>query len=74
MPYLLPLAPERNPATQRIEIGVGVEIPSDLDPAVSPIIAQHWFGWRPVGEVAAVIVSDLRSRCQAKRQYAAGPG
>ncbi len=37
-------------------------IPSDLDPDRTPIIAEHFFGWRRLGDVAAGIIRDLRRR------------
>ena len=56
MPYLLPLAPERNPTTRGPEAGHNAGLPSGLDPVRCPIIARHVFGWQPVGEVAAWLV------------------
>ena len=37
-------------------------IPSDLDPDRNPIIAEHFFGWRRLGDVAAGIIRGLRRR------------
>ena len=46
-------------------LDAGAELPSGLDPTTFPILSRHWFGWRPVGDAAAVIVNDLRSQRQA---------
>ena len=32
-------------------VGDAAELPVGLDPQQLPIIAAHWFGWRPVGDV-----------------------
>ena len=37
----------------RPELGDDAEIPRDFDPATFPIIARHFYGWCPVGAVAA---------------------
>ncbi len=37
-------------------------MPSDLDPDRNPIIAEHFFGWRRLGDVTAGIIRDLRRR------------
>ena len=58
----------------RTEIGGIAELPPALDPARYPIIAEHFYAWRPVGAAAAEIVSDPRYRRQAKRQHARGLG
>jgi len=47
MPYVLPLALERNPATQGPEIGGDVGLPFGLDPQRFPILVTHWFGAPP---------------------------
>lgn len=57
MSNVTPFSPDFNHA--RPELGVDVEIPPTLDPARYPIIAEHFFGWRPVGVVAAQIVQAL---------------
>ena len=41
-------------------------IPSDLDPDRLPIIAQHFFGWRRLGDVAAAFVADVAIRRKHK--------
>ena len=43
----------------RIEVN---GIPRDLDPDRNPIIAEHFFGWQRLGDVAASIVSDVAIR------------
>lgn len=58
--------------SDRPEIGVAVALPANLDPARCPIIAEHFFGWRPVGVVAAQIVQDLTFRRKVKRLVAKG--
>ena len=47
--------------TEITKIAVGA-IPNDLDPDRTPIIAEHFFGRRRLGDVAAGIVRDLRRR------------
>ncbi len=47
-------------------------LPLNLDPARCPIIAAHFYGWRPVGVVAAQIVQDLKYRRKVKRLVAKG--
>ena len=37
-------------------------IPSDLDLDRNSIIAEHFFGWRRLGDVTAGIIRDLRRR------------
>ena len=54
--------------------GALAELPLGLDPARHRIIATHFYNWRPIGGVADDDGGDLRSRCQAKRQYAEGLG
>lgn len=50
--------------------GVGDEaLPVGLDPQQSPIIATHFYGWCPVGDIAAEIVQDLAFRRTVKRQH-----
>lgn len=49
----------------RTEPGVGVEVHRDFDPAAFPIISRHFFGiepFRPIGELTADIVANVRSR------------
>ena len=49
------------------------ELPVGLDPRRLPIIATHFFGWRPVGDVVAQMVQDLTFRHKVRgatmRQY-----
>ena len=60
MLHITSFAPDCNPrATQEPEIGDVAELPPALDPARYPIIAEHFYGWRPVGMVAAQIVQAL---------------
>ena len=50
--------------------------PDDFDPAEHRIIGQHFFGiapLRPIGEIAAVVVADLRFRRQVERVHLLGP-
>ena len=53
--------------------GHNAGLPPGLDPARCPIIAEHWFGWRPIGAVAAQVVQDLAFRRKVKRLHAKGP-
>ena len=48
------------------------EIPADFDVAAFPILAEHWFGWRPVSVVAAQVVQDLAYRRKIKHLVAKG--
>ena len=48
--------------------------PLDFDAGAHPILAKHWFNvppFRPIGEVAAEVVADLRFRRQVNGQEAA---
>ena len=42
-------AAERKCPAQEGELRDIAKLPFGLDPQQSPIIAQHWFGWRPAG-------------------------
>ena len=68
-----PLATDCNPATQGPEIGDFVELPPGLDPVRHRIIAEHFFGFRPVGAIAAEIIQDLAFRRKVQRLHAKGP-
>ena len=65
-----PQQPEIKHHPQGGELSDIGQLPFGLDPKRFPIIAEHFFGWCPVGVVAAEIVNDLRFRRQAKRQHA----
>ena len=41
-------------------------MPSDLDPDRNPIIAEHFFGWRRIGDVTAAFVADVAIRRKHK--------
>ena len=45
----------------------------DFDAAACPIIARHFFGVEPIGQVAAEIVADLRFQRKIQRVHAHGP-
>ena len=50
-------------------------LPPALDPARYPIIATHWFGvgpFRPIGELTAGIVANVRSRRNLMRVHGNG--
>ena len=52
------------------------KLPAGFDPIANPIIARHFFGvepFRPIGEVAAQVVADLRFRRQVLRLHRLGP-
>ncbi len=49
------------------------ELPADFDPADHPIISHHFFGLRPIGEVAAEVVSSLRRQRAAEHLHNLGP-
>ena len=60
MPNVTLHSPDCNYLGQdRAEIGDDAELPPGFHPERYPIIAEHFFGWRPVGVVAAQIVQDL---------------
>ena len=65
-------AAERKACSQGPEAGHNAGLPPGLDPARSPIIAEHFFGWRPVAVVAAQIVQDLKYRRKVKHLVAKG--
>ncbi len=48
------------------------DIPPGFDPRKFPILSEHWFGWRPVGVVAAQVVQDLAYRRKIKHLVAKG--
>ena len=73
MQNLILRKPDCNPFGQiGPEIGDVVELPPGLDPARYRIIAEHFYGWCPVGVVAAQIVADLQFRRKIKRLVAKG--
>ncbi len=49
--------------------------PADLDPDTYPIIAQHWFGVKPLhsGQIAAEIVASPRRQRGAEHLHNLGP-
>ncbi len=49
------------------------EPPADFDPADHPIISHHFFGLRPIGEVAAEVVSSPRRQRAAEHLHNLGP-
>ncbi len=51
-------AGERKACSQEPETVAYVGLASGLDPERHRIILQHWFGWQPVGVVAAPFVLD----------------
>ena len=60
----------------RRSIGALDSAPVEFDPAEYPIIGQHFFGiepFRPIGEVAAEVVGDLRFRRQVQGLHRLGP-
>ena len=49
--------------------------PVNFDPATHPIIARHWFGvkpLRPIGQIAAEAVADLRRRRHVQKVHRLG--
>ncbi len=46
--------------------------PVGFNPAAFPILSRHWFGWRPIGGVAAQVLQDLTFRRKIKRLVAKG--
>jgi hypothetical protein len=49
--------------------------PVNFDPATHPIIARHWFGvepLRPIGQIAAEAVADLRRRRHVQKVHRRG--
>ncbi len=59
-------APESNPQP------AADSLPNGFDPVASPIIALHFYGWRPLGAVAADVVQDLTFRRKVQRLHAKG--
>ena len=39
-----------------------LDLPLGLDPNQHPVIAQHFFGWRPIGQITSEIVDRLAPR------------
>ena len=49
--------------------------PVNFNPATCPIIARHWFGiepFRPIGQIAAEVVADLRFPRQVQKLHRLG--
>lgn len=69
-----PLATDCKPASHdRSESGDVAELPNGLDPVRHRIICEHFFGFKPVGAIAAEIVQDLAFRRKVQRLHAKGP-
>ena len=50
--------------------------PVNFDPGTHPILAVHYFGLEPphpIGQIAAVIVADMKFRRQVERLHGLGP-
>jgi len=47
--------------------------PTNFNDAACPIIARHYYGLRSVGEIAAEVVADPRSRQKATRVHPPRP-
>ena len=63
MPDIATCAVERKPCSQGYVAPCDTTpdgLPPGLDPARHPIIATHFYGWRPVGEIVAEVVMRLR--------------
>ena len=48
--------------------GAPIWSPAGFNPAMHPIIAEHWFGiesFHQIGDVAAVVVASLKHECVA---------
>ena len=58
MLYVLPSPANCNHKPQ--ETGALANLPLDFDCQQYPILATHWFGWEPVGEVAARLIQRKR--------------
>jgi hypothetical protein len=61
----------RQAATIR-DLGDHVDLPSDLDPTTTPIIATHFFGWHPPS--AEIIDFDLIHLARALHGLGMGIG
>ncbi len=56
-------------------VGMADELQVGFNPAAHPIIARHFFGVepsRPIGEVAAEVVADLRRRRHVQQVHRLG--
>ncbi len=71
MLYLLP--PLENCNKENMDAGTQADLPADFDTKRLPIVARHWFGWEPIGTVAARVVQDIEFRRKAQRLHAKGP-
>ncbi len=54
------------------DIDTPAEFNDGLDPVRHRIIALHFFGWHPVGAIAAQVLQDLAFRRKVKRLVAKG--
>ena len=73
MHNLIPPLPEFKPVGRSgPENGVIAKFPVGFDPVANPILAEHFFGWRPLGAVAADVVQDLTFRRKVQRLHAKG--
>ncbi len=57
MPYVLPS--EINCKSKILDAGTRADLPVNFDPDQYPILSEHWFGWQPLGGIAAKIVRGL---------------
>ena len=71
MLYILP--PLENNKNELVDDGPRADLPADFDCRRFPILAAHWFGWEPIGAVAARVVQDIEFRRKAQRLHAKGP-
>jgi len=57
---------------QLLPTGAHADLPADFDPDQYPIISEHWFGWRSLGEVVTGVVAGIQfdRRIEARRSGA----
>ena len=72
MPKISAPASDVNPAAPRSGPDDHADLPLGLNPHEFPIIAAHFYNWRPVGAIAAEVVQDLAFRRKVQRLVAKG--
>lgn len=65
--------PPANFNSQVLPASADADLPADFDCQQYPILAAHWFGWEPLGTVAARVIQDIEFRRKTQRLHAKGP-
>ena len=72
MPDIATCTAKHNPITPAPDVGDVGDLPVGFEPRRYPIIAEHWFNWRPIGVITAQVVQDLKYRRKIQRLVAKG--